>query len=117
MDNEKTKDSLLKIYQALNLTPKESQKNIEELAGVQQVAVLNELLKDLGASEIEAINKDSAAGANDELYKKIIETHKNDPAFMAKAQAAAKRILDQHIAYLKTRGDDAQKAKIAEILA
>jgi hypothetical protein len=93
---------------------------LNDLAGVQQLAVSTELLKSLTENEVASLNKDFAVKSEEErkkLIEEIAKAYVSDEDFKSRAQAAAKKVFDEHIAYLKTRGDDGQKQAIAKILS
>ena len=119
MENKNIQENLKEVYAVLKFSEKEAQDALNDLAGIQQVAVAAELVKTL--SEDEASELNAAAQKPDEekkaVMEKIAKARANDENFKTAAQAAAKKVIDEHIAYLKTRGDDAQKAEIAKILA
>jgi hypothetical protein len=73
----------------------------------------------LNEEEVKTLN--GLAEKSDEDKKvameQIAKAHAADEDFKSRAQAAAKKVLDEHIAYLKTRGDEGQKAEIAKILS
>jgi len=47
----------------------------------------------------------------------IAQAHAADENFKVRMQSEIKKVIDEHIAYLKTCGDDGQKAEIAKVLA
>lgn len=119
-DPKTIQGALTRVYETLKFTPDEAKGALNDLAGLQQLAVSTELLKSLTESEVASLNKDFAAKTEDErkaMVEQIAKAHGTDKNFMAAAQAAAKKVLDDHIAYLKTRGDDVQKEAIGKILA
>jgi len=84
------------------------------------MAVTTELIKSLTEAEVAALNNDLAAKSvegKQAMIEEIAKAHASDEDFKTRAQAAIKKVLDDHIAFLKTRGDDAQKAQIAKTLA
>ncbi len=119
MQNQQIQEALKKVYGILKFSDKEAQDSLNDLAGIQQVAVATELVKVLTEDEVKTLNE--LAQKSDEekkaLMEQIAKAHAADEGFKAAAQAAAKKVIDEHAAYLKTRGDDAQKAEIAKILA
>ncbi|MFA6376924.1 MAG: hypothetical protein WCX69_06010 [Candidatus Paceibacterota bacterium] len=111
---------LTRVYETLKFVSEETKNALNDLAAVQQLAVSAELLKSLTETEVATLNSELAAKSDEEkkaLIEGIAKAHAADDDFKARAQVAAKKVLDDHIAYLKTRGDDAQKAEIAKILA
>ncbi len=118
MITENIQKNLKKVYSILKFTDDEADSALNDLVGIQQAAVANELLKTL--TEEEAIQIGALAQKSDEEKKaameQIAKAHAGDDGFKAAAQAAAKKVVDEHVAYLKTRGDDSQKAEIAQIL-
>jgi len=116
--NLKFKNAFDRIYRILKFSDKEAQDAINDLAAIQQVAVAAELVKAL--TKEEAAELSAAAQKSDEekkaIMEKIAKAHAGDENFKNAARAAAKKVIDEHIAYLKTRGDEAQKAEIAKIL-
>jgi polyribonucleotide nucleotidyltransferase len=118
-NNQKIQEALNKIYKILKFTEAETKDALSDLAGIQQVAVATELIKVLNADEVKTLN-DLAQKTDEEkkaAMKQIAKAHENDEDFKSWAQAVAKKVIDDHIAYLKTRGDKDQKAEIAKILA
>lgn len=117
--NSVISDSLTKVYQILKFTPEEIKNALADLAGIQQIAVATELLKSLTEAEVSEIN--AVAQKSEEEKKaameKVAMAHKDDADFAARAKASAKRVVDEHVVYLKTRGDEGQKAQIAQVLA
>ena len=110
---------LTKVYGILKFAPDEIRGALNDLAGIQQIAVFNELLKSLTEGEVAQLKADFEAKSEDEkktIIEGIAKAHSADPGFVAGVQAAAKRVLDEHVAYLKTRGDDGQKRQISQIL-
>ncbi|HOI96993.1 MAG TPA: hypothetical protein PLA19_00645 [Candidatus Pacearchaeota archaeon] len=92
---------------------------LKELAKIQQIAVSTAFLGVLTPEEIKAIN-DAAQKSSEEkkaIMEQIAKAHAGDENFKVRMQAEMKKVNDEHIAYLKTRGDDSQKAEIAKILA
>jgi len=118
MENKNIQKSLKEVYVILKFSDKEAQDALNDLAAIQQVAVAAELVKTL--TEEEAAELNAAAEKSDEekkaVMEKIAKARAGDENFKNAAQAAAKKVIDEHIAYLKTRGDEAQKAEIAKIL-
>jgi len=119
MQNKNVQEVLIKVYGILKFTETEAKDALNDLAGIQQVAVATEMVKVLTEDEVKTLN--GLAQKTDEEKKaameQIAKMHAAEEGFKAAAQAAAKKVLDEHIAYLKTRGDEAQKAEIAKILA
>ena len=119
MDQQKINIALVQIYKVLQLTPEEIEKTFEDLAGIQQVAASTEILRVLDQNEVNELNglEQIAGQERAAVLQKIIEKHKNDPGLSARIQASAANVLDEHIAFLQTRGNDEQKARIEQILA
>ncbi|MCU0653461.1 MAG: hypothetical protein MUD10_04340 [Candidatus Pacebacteria bacterium] len=119
MAMENIQKSLKKVYSVLKFTDEEAESALGDLAALQQAAVANELLKTLTQEEADQIG--AMDQKTDEERKAVMEqiakTHAADKNFKQAAQAVAKQVLDEHIAYLKTRGDEGQKVEIAKILA
>lgn len=115
----KVKDCLVRVYKILEFTSDDIDATLKELAKIQQIAVSTAFLGVLTPEEIKAIN--GAAQKSSEEKKAIMEqiakAHAGDENFKVRMQAEMKKVNDEHIAYLKTRGDDSQKAEIAKILA
>ena len=112
-------NALTLVYEILKFSPDEIKNALNDLAGIQQVAVATELVKVLGEDEVKTLN-DLAQKTDEEkkaAMEQIAKAHANDETFKTAAQVAAKKVLDEHITYLKTRGDESQKAEIAKILA
>jgi hypothetical protein len=119
-DQKAIQNALTRVYEVLKFTADEAKGALNDLAGVQQLTVSTELLKSLTAAEVAELNKDFVTKSEEErktMIEQIGKAHGADVEFMARAQAAAKKVLDDHIAYLKTRGDDGQKEAIGKILA
>jgi len=118
-NNQQIQEALTMVYIILKFTEAEAKDALNDLAGVQQVAVATELVKVLNEEEVKTLN--GLAEKSDEDKKvameQIAKAHAADEDFKSRAQAAAKKVLDEHIAYLKTRGDEGQKAEIAKILS
>jgi hypothetical protein len=119
-DQKAIQGVLSRVYETLKFTSDEINGALNDLAGVQQLAVAAELLKSLTQAEVGKLNKDFAVKSEEErraTMEQIAKAHVADVDFKTRVQEAAKKVLDEHIAYLKTRGDDSQKAEIAKILA
>jgi hypothetical protein len=119
-DQKIIKNVLVRVYEALKFTPDEINGALNDLAGIQQLAMATELLKSLTETEVAELNKDFAVKRELErkvMIERIAKTHASEDDFKARVQSAAKKVLNEHIAYLKTRGDGAQKEAIAKILA
>jgi tRNA 2-selenouridine synthase SelU len=119
-DPKAIQDVLTRVYGLLKFTPDEVKGSINDLASIQQVAISTELIKDLTESEVADLNKDFESKSEAErkaAIEVVAKKRSANPEFLARVQAAAKKVLDEHIAYLKTRGDDGQKQEIAKILA
>ena len=119
-DRETIQNTLTRVYGILKFTPDEAKRALNDLAGVQQLAVSAELLKSLTEAEVADLNNDFASKSEQErkaTMEQIAKAHATDDDFKARAKTAAKKVLDEHIAYLKTRGDDGQKEAIGRILA
>jgi len=113
------KEPLIRAYQILKFTPEEITEALGDLAGLQQLAAATELLKDLTEEEAKDLTTRFAALPEDEKKKEIEAIAQKRMAngdFKAKAQAAVGKVLADHVVYLKTRGDDTQKAQIAQEL-
>jgi hypothetical protein len=119
-DQKIIKNALTAVYETLKFAPDEIDGALSDLAGVQQIAITTEVLKSLTETEVAELNKDFAVKPELErkaMIERIAKTHAAEDDFKARVQSAAKKVLDEHIAYLKTRGDDRQKEAIAKILA
>lgn len=118
-DQKAIQGVLSRAYETLKFTPDEISGALNDLAGLQQLAVSTELLKSLTEAEVAALNKDFASKTEDErkaMIEQIAKAHATDENFKSRAQAAAKKVLDEHTAYLKTRGDGSQNQEISRIL-
>ena len=118
-DTPKIKDCLASIYEILEFTSDEIAAAMKELAKIQQAAVSTAFLEALAPEEIRAIN-DAAQKSDDEkklIMDQIAQAHAADENFKVRMQSEIKKVIDEHIAYLKTCGDDGQKAEIAKVLA
>ncbi len=116
--NQNIFDTLSRVYQILEFSPEMIKTTLGELGAMQQIAIFTELVGVLTEKEADELN--AAAEKSDEekkaVMEKIAKARANDEGFKNAARAAAKKVIDEHIAYLKTRGDEAQKAEIAKIL-
>jgi vacuolar-type H+-ATPase subunit H len=104
----------------LKFKPEEIKAALNDLTGIQQMAVFNELLKDLNENEIAALNSDFSQKTEPErnqMLEDLVKARRDNQEFKTRVQAAAKKVLDGHITYLKTRGDDNQKQIISQILS
>jgi len=119
MDQQKNNVALIRVYKILGLTTEEIEKTFEDLAGIQQIAASTELLRVLDKDEVDMLNglEQSSGAERVATLEKIIGKHKNDPGFSEKMQAAAKSVMNDHISTLKSRGDESQRARIAQVLA
>jgi|GEM_PF-963365 hypothetical protein len=111
---------LTRVYETLKFVSKETKSALNDLAAVQQLAVSTELLKSLTEAEVTVLNNELTTKTDEEkktLIERIAKAHATDEDFRARAQVAARKVLNDHITYLKTRGDDVQKTEIAKILA
>jgi copper oxidase (laccase) domain-containing protein len=119
VDMQKNNDLLNRVYEILKLTPEEIKAAIGELAKAQQAAVSAELLKSMTEEEAGLIAGlgQKTGGEQAAAMEKIAKNHLADENFKNRAIAAAKSVINEHIAYLKTRGDDHQKEQIAKILS
>ena len=113
------KEAFNRIYEVLKFTSDEAKTAIADLAAIQQVAIATELMKVLTEDEIKIITDLAQKSVEEKktAMEQIAANHKNDAGFTVKAREAAKKVLGEHIEYLKTRGDEAQRAEIAKILA
>ena len=119
-DPKIVQSALTRVYETLKLTLDGIKGSLNDLAGVQRLAVFTELLKSLTEAEVATLNTELSTKTDEEkksLIESIARAHAADADFKARAQAAAKAVLDDHIAYLKTRGDETQKEVITKILA
>jgi len=116
---ESFRDGLMRIYGILNFTPDEVKNAINDLAQIQQLRIMEELLKDMTAAE--AAELSVLVSKSEEEKRVIIENiakkHGTNEDFKTRVQAEAKKVQDDHVAYLKTRGDEKQKVEIAKIAA
>jgi hypothetical protein len=119
MDNNKINDSLVSIYQTLKFTAKEIEEALDGLAKVQQMAISTELLKSLTKEEITLVNGSlqKTEAEKSVLIEQIAKDHVTDQDFRDRAEIAVRRELNEHLAYLKTRGDENQRSAIAAIAA
>lgn len=119
MINKNIQDALTRAYSILKFTEAETVDALGDLAGIQQVAVATELVRVLNEDEIKTLNglTEKSEAKRKEAMEQIAKSRATDPDFKSNAQAAAKKVLDEHIVFLKTRGDDNQKQAINKILA
>jgi hypothetical protein len=116
----KIQNALSRVYEVLKFKPDEVKTALNDLTGIQQMAVFNELLKDLDENEVATLNNDFSQKTDSEknqMLEDLVKARQNDQEFKARVQAAAKKVLDDHITYLKSRGDDTQKQAISQILS
>lgn len=119
MANKNIQEALIRVYAILKFSQQEAKETLDDMVNIQQTAATAELLKRLSPPEIDLfkdIDKRSEEERN-AIMAHIARAHENDAEFKSRAQAAVDKLLDEHIAYLKTRGDDAQKQAIAKIFA
>lgn len=111
--------TLKKVYSILNFKEEEAEAAVKGLAGIQQMALLTELIKVLTDDEVNTINNLGEASDVEKraVMDKIVKAHEGDAVFRAKAKEATKGVIKKYIAYLQTRGDDSQKAQISQALA
>ncbi|MFA6376792.1 MAG: hypothetical protein WCX69_05340 [Candidatus Paceibacterota bacterium] len=116
MQNQQIQDALNRVYLILKFTEVEAKNAVQDLASIQQVAIATEFLKSLTNDEVNIL-----AQKTDTEKKMIMEqfakAHTADEDFKSRASAAARDVLNEHFAYLKTRGDDSQKTEISKILS
>jgi hypothetical protein len=119
MENENIANILNRVCAILKFTPDESREAINNLAGVQQIAVASELVRVLSEEEIKTMGDLAQKTAEEKkaVMEQIAVAHADDPKFKSASEAATQMVLTDYITYLKTRGDEAQKAEIAKVLA
>lgn len=119
MEKQSLQDSLKQVYAILKFTEEEANRALKDLASIQEIEVATELVKSFSPEEVKTINGLAAAAEEEKkaVMEKIAQAHAAEEDFRARAAAAAKKVLYEHIIYLKTRGDESQKAEIAKILA
>jgi len=119
MEKQQMQAALVQVYKILKFTDEEIKNALNDLASIQQVVLATEMIKSFTPEEVKTVN--DLAQASDEEKKaameKIAQAHVGDADFKTRAQAATKKVLYEHVIYLKTRGDESQKAEIAKILA
>jgi hypothetical protein len=118
--DEKIKPVFIAAYGLLGFTPEQIEKALGEVAGLQQMAVAREMIKDLAKEELDALSGLLAGSQSGDKQKEIdalMQKHKPSKEFELKAKLAIERILHEHAAYLKTLGNDYQKEKIATLLS
>ncbi|MCU0652983.1 MAG: hypothetical protein MUD10_01880 [Candidatus Pacebacteria bacterium] len=118
MITEDIQDALVRVYSILQFSEAETKDALGDLAGIQQVAVATELVKVLTEDEVKTLNELGQKSDDEKkaAMEQIARAHAGDESFKKAAAEAAKKVIDEHVAYLKTRGDEAQKAEIAKIL-
>lgn len=116
---ENIRKSLKKAYSILKFTDEEADNALNDLMEIQQVAVANELLKTLTKEEADRIEAmEQETDENKRIFmESIAKAHAGNKEFKEAAQAVVKKVINDHVTYLKTRGDDFQKSQIAAILA
>ena len=119
MENANIANILNRVHAILKITPDEARDRINNLAGVQQIAVAYELMQVLTEEETKSLDslEQIPDGEKGVVMERIAKAHANDPKFKSVAEAASQKVLADYIAYLRTRGDNVQKAEIAKILA
>jgi hypothetical protein len=119
MESNNIEMILKRVYGILKFSEAEAKDALNDLAGIQQVAVATELVKVLTEDEVKTLNglAQKTDSERKTAMEQVAKAHAADEGFKKAAAAAAKKVIDEHIAYLKTRGDEAQKAEIAKILA
>jgi len=119
-DSEAIIDALTRAFEILKFAPDKIEAALNDIAGLQQMAVSTELLKVLSQGEVEALNKEFESKSDEEkktMMEAIVKDHSSDPAFVTAAQTAAQKVFDEQIAYLKTLGDSSQQEAVAKVLA
>ena len=116
---DKIQDILSQTYKILKLNDAEIKSSLNNISILQQLAISTELLKSFTEKEIDIVsNLKGGTDADKKTAANLIaKEHAGDQDFAGRAQDAVKKVLDNHIAYLKTRGDDQQKAEISKVLA
>jgi len=107
-------------YAVLSFTPEQIQKALGDLDGLRQLAVAKELAEDLAKEELGFLNELLANGSGRDLSKEmdaVLQKHQLSENFKLRARTAAETVLHDHIANLKTLGNDSQKQKLAAIFA
>jgi hypothetical protein len=120
MNNLSIQNTLEKAYHVLGFSLDETKKALSELAALQLLAATSELANDMAEDEAAEFGEKIAHADDEErqsMVKSLIDKRNGNVVFQEKIKAAAKKVLDDYAAYLKTRGDDSQKAQIAQILA
>jgi|GEM_PF-3378873 len=123
MDNEKNgkiKEAFINAYGILNFTDEQKEKALAEVAGLQQLAISREMIKDLTKDELEALGRETVKG-EDQIDQgqidAILKNHQPGKDLNLKVKLAVERVLRDQIDFLQTLGNDAQKEKIARLFA
>jgi len=117
---EAVKEVFERAYRVLKFTPEEIQQTFDSLADLEQLLLMNVLLKSLNKEEIVSLNKNFADATEDgkkKIIEEIIDARKHDKNFMDQICTVAAKTANDHIIFLKGRGDDAQKQEVAKVMA
>jgi len=119
IDTKKIKDVLARAYQVLDFSADEIEQTTGDLLKTCQNEASAEMLKILTEDDIATLS-DVAEKDNDEKAKamqQITQNHKNDENCKNLVEGAFKKVIGEHIDYLKTCGTEEQSEAIAEILS
>jgi len=119
MEKQHIEEVLKHAYSILGFSESEATSVLNGLAKAQQLAVAAELIDDMSADEAKAFGI-LMQGADDErktLLDRFVKPRLVDEGFKSRMHAVTSKVLDEHVVYLKTRGDSNQKAAIAKLLA
>jgi len=111
-------DVLLRAYETLKFSPEEAKNALNDLAGLQQMAIMTELMKDLTKEEVAGLNKNFPSKSDEDKKKEVEYLFKNrysEEEFKNKIETTIKKVLDDHLAYLKSRGNEQVDQILAEI--
>jgi len=108
------------VYELLDFTTKQKEKALGEIAGLQQLAIAREMVKDLAKEELDALGR-ILVKKEDEIKQEeidaILKKHLPSKNLELNVKLAIERVLRDHAAFLKTQGNESQKEKIAALLS
>ncbi|MFA6376455.1 MAG: hypothetical protein WCX69_03600 [Candidatus Paceibacterota bacterium] len=117
--NRTIKAVFVEAYGILNFTSAQKEKALGEIAGLQQLAIAREMVKDLAKDELDVLGKILAKNEDEikqEEIDAILKKHSPSKDLEFNVKLAIERVLRDHTAFLKTQGNAEQKAKIAALL-
>jgi len=118
--NGKIKAVFVEAYGILNFTSDQKEKALGEIAGLQQLAIAREMVKDLAKEELDDLGKILAKGEDEikqEEIDAILKKHSPSKNLEFNVKLAIEKVLRDHAAFLKTQGNESQKEKITALLS